>query len=224
MNCKILDFLDIFNQSGNVLGICGGYYGDDRIHVGIYINYNNSKKIFHFINGEKILIEDIFDSNFLNYKFILLHEFDIRFLPTLISTAQLISNNKLNNFVFERSGTVYDGGKFEVQYGNFICKTGAEKFLNCGVFVFAFLKTFDYTLLDWDTWDKIDNENLIFLNEWLSSQNIPQQIWNEYYNKTRKIRGKHIFVSPLTESNPSIFSECEYISNKYLQYLGQRSI
>jgi hypothetical protein len=205
-------------QNGNdCLAICGYYVQGDAVHVGIYWNSENEKRIFHFVNANKIPIEDANLSIFSNYYFSKISDFNIELLPVLAATAELVSENKLNDFSFNRVGAYYDGGKFEFHSGAFTGKTTAEKYVNCGVFAFAFLKTFDHTLIDWQSWPDVDRANLNFLENWLEKQAIPLEERHTYYNKTKIVRGKHILVSPLTKTQPSPYSENEPMAYNFIR-------
>lgn len=205
------------NREG--IAICGRYYGSDAVHVGIYWNSEGEKRIFHFNDGDNIPVEDASLPKFTNYYFVEVPNFRNELLPLLAATAELVSNNQLNGFIFNRKGTCYDGGKFEYVNGAFTGKTTPEKFINCGVFAFAFLQSFGVTLIEWLTWPRIRAGSLTFLEDWLNAKSIHIPLRIHYYNKTRVVRGKHILSSPLTATQPSEFQENEPTAGVLINWL-----
>lgn len=192
------------------IAICGKHVINDAIHVGLYWNSENEKEIIHFLDGDNIPVTDANVVYFNDYLFNPIENFPENLLPSLAAIAELISENKLNNLSFNREGVIYNGGKFEFNTGNFV-RPGAERIMNCGVFVIALLKTFDYILLDWNSWPNQINNN--YLDDWLNSMSIPQTEWPNYYNQVKQIRGKHVIVCPSTNTKPSPFSEADSLAN-----------
>lgn len=197
------------------IAICGAYFGNDSIHVGVYWNLDTEQKIFHFLSGQNIPIQDVQENDFENYFFNPLLDFPDFLLPSLISLSELISENQINNFKFKREDVIYNGGKFEFNSGNFNAPE-YERIINCGVFVVALLNTYDYVLINWQTWP--NQLSTTYLNHWLARVGIPQNQWSDYYIQVKQIRGKHIIVSPSTISKPSHYNDAEYLAN---QLIGQ---
>jgi hypothetical protein len=153
-----------FIKSDHRIAVCGKYFGKDSVHVGLYWNFQNTKSVFHFLNGEKIPIQNADSNYFDDYLFNPIINFPEFLLPTLIAISELISENKLNGFVFNREGFIYDGGKFDFNSGNYVVKP-VEKIMNCGVFIVALLNTFDFKLINWNSWP--NQEQTDYLNHWL---------------------------------------------------------
>ena len=206
---------EIINSDCNI-AICGTHVVNDAIHVGIYWNLENEQEIIHFLNGNKIPVVNAKDACFVNYKFNEIQNFPEKLLPSLAAVAELISENKLNKLRFNREGVIYNGGKFEFNTGNFNA-SDVEKIMNCGVFVIALLNTFEYKLLDWNSWPNQNNNN--YLDDWLTSMNIPKEEWELYYNQVKQIRGKHVIVCPSTPTKPSPVSEAENLANELIASL-----
>lgn len=207
----------VLNNNSDI-AICGVYCGNDSIHVGIYWNFEGEQKIFHFLNGQKIPIQDVQEDKFEKYLFNSLPNFPSFLLPSFISLAELISENQVNNFKFKREDVIYNGGKFEFNSGDFNSPE-YERIINCGVFVVALLNTFDYALIDWQTWP--NQLSTDYLNDWLLEMGIPQAEWSEYYSQVKQIRGKHIIVSPSTANKPSQYIEAENLSSQLIDQLNQ---
>ena len=138
-----------------------------------------------------------------------------------MATARLISKKKINGLRFRREGTYYDGGRFEFLTGDFTGKTLPEKFVNCGVFAFALLQTFDCTLLNWSTWPDADAANRDFLEIWLNEGEVPPHLREAYYHKTKIVRGKHVLASPLTATQPSPYTENEPLANAVVKHFQE---
>lgn len=205
-----------FFESNYKIAICGKHIKEDAIHVGLYWNFDDKKRIFHFLNGNKIPVQEADSSYFNEYFFNQIDNFPEFLLPSLIAITELISENKINNLIFNRDGVVYNGGKFEFNCGDFIV-TPIEKIMNCGVFIVALLNTFDFKLINWNSWpNQIKTD---YLNEWLSFNNIPQKDWDLFYSQTKIIRGKHILVSPSTISKPSNFDDADFLAYKLIEKL-----
>jgi hypothetical protein len=200
-------------RSGNKIAICGKYVSRDTIHVGLYWNSEDEQKIFHFLNGNNIPVEDANNKAFNNYLLNPIENFPESLIPTLAAIAELISENKINNLIFNREGVIYNGGKFEFNTGNYNVSP-LEKIMNCGVFIIALLNTFDYTLIDWNSWPNQTQTN--YLDNWLLSQNIPNNEWSTFYNQAKTIRGKHIIVCPSTNTKPSSYKEAELLAGQLI--------
>ena len=87
--------------------------------------------------------------------------------------SELVASNKLNSLKLQVNNAVYDGGKFDIVQGNYMAKSSAEKFINCAVFVISLLKSFDYTIVDWNTFPNPIAGNRNYLDDWLVANNIP---------------------------------------------------
>ncbi len=208
-----LDKRDDFIAKDNKIAICGIHIGGDAIHVGIYWNSENEKKIFHFQNGNNIPIVDATHIDFQGYFFNPINDFPENLLPSLAALSELISENKINNLIFNREGVVFNGGKFEFNTGNYPA-TLQERIVNCGVFVIALLNTYDYSLLNWNTWP--NQEETTYLNTWFQVNNIPQDEQDLFYNQAKKLRGRHVLVCPTTETKPSPYHQAEFLSQELL--------
>ncbi|RFS21436.1 hypothetical protein DVR12_16195 [Chitinophaga silvatica] len=212
------EFLTNYVNEG--IAICGKYLGADAVHVGLYWNSEGEKKIVHFLNGNNIPIDNVEDPHFEQYLFCTISDFPSYLVASISALCELINQNRINGFEFERIGVSYDGGKFSFVDGSYTGKTGPEKFVNCGVFILALLNTYDYPLIDWENWPNVDLANLNFLTNWLNMNGIPQNQRQAYYNKTKAIRGKHILVSPLTLTKPSTFEETQKLSEDLIAQLS----
>nr|WP_315209071.1 hypothetical protein [uncultured Flavobacterium sp.] len=203
------------------VAICGKYAGGDAIHVGIYWNSEGENKIVHFINGTNIPVEDISLPKFQHYFFNRLIDFPEDLIPSLAGIADLISENKLNGLIFSKNSTVYNGEKFSFLNGAYDQNpTVGEKYINCGIFALALLNSFIPPILDWNSWPNIFPENPKFLDAWLIHYNIPVPLYPYYYNQAKEIRGRHIFTSPSTTTQPSTYNENEALSQQLLAILS----
>lgn len=208
------DFLAALTNE--TLAICGLYLGNDAIHVGIFWYSENEKKVVHFQNGNYIPVENVSENQFENYLFNPIPEFPTSLLPSLSALSELISQNLLNGFTFNRIGVVYNGGKFEYQSGIYTTQSTAEKYVNCAVFVIALLNTYNHQLIDWASWPNTDPANRAFLDNWLAINNIPAANKDSYYNQAKEVRGKHVLVSPSTTTKPSPFPEAQALAEELI--------
>lgn len=204
----------------DALAICGQYLGGDAIHVGIFLSSENERKIIHFQNGNNIPVENATDDQFVDYYFNSIEEFPSVLLPSLLALSELISQNLLNGFIFNRVGIVYNGGKFEYQSGIYTTQSTAEKFINCAVFSLALLNTFNHQLIDWASWPNTNPANRAFLDNWLAINNIPPENRESYYNQSKEIRGKHVLVSPSTVTRPSLYHEAHALAEEFIIVLN----
>ena len=108
-----LDKRDDFIAKDNKIAICGIHIGGDAIHVGIYWNSENEKKIFHFQNGNNIPIVDATHIDFQGYFFNPINDFPENLLPSLAAFSELISENKINNLIFFVTDTTHNGKSLE---------------------------------------------------------------------------------------------------------------
>jgi hypothetical protein len=205
-------YTDILDKDKD-FGICGTHIQDDAIHVGIYWNYEGENKILHFLSGDNIPLEDI-GISFSGYMFNSIHDFEDDLIPSLSAVADLISNNSLNQFIFNKEGIVYDGGKFEIANGNYTISSESERVINCAAFVVAILNTYNYKLVDWSTWP--NPTQTTYLDTWLTNKGIPRSNWCNYYRQTKALRGKHVIVSPETISKPSIYDEANSLADELI--------
>jgi hypothetical protein len=204
---------DEFINGDFLIAVCGVHVGGNAVHVGIaWKDDEGEKKVIHFLSGNDIPVEDLENSgrtDFSNYFFNPIEGFNSDLIPSLSALSELISVNSFNSFVFNRQGVVYNGGKFEMHTGNFRATHISERIINCGVFVIGLLKTYDYCLIDWNTWpdSKVQSGQYPYLENWFSVNNIPSEQRQYYYNTAKEIRGKHVVVSPSTISKPSPYLE-----------------
>lgn len=212
---------EFLSDNSEGLAICGVHIGNDAIHVGLFWSSEEERKVVHFRNGNNIPVEDVTNAAFQSYIFNSITDFPNDLLPSLSALSELISQNRLNGFVFNRVGVVYNGGKFEFQTGAYTTESPAERFINCAVFVVALLKTFDYTLLDWDSWPNVAEANRTFLDTWLDVNKIAVNQREPYYNQTKEVRGKHIIVCPSTETKPSPYNETQVLADKLINHLNK---
>lgn len=214
---------DFLAKEDNCLGICGVHINDDAFHVGIFWRWKDEKsneaKIFHFQNGNYIPLEEASDPKFKPYYINYIPEFEIKDIPTLSAYASLISENRLNNFVFNKEAVVYNGGKFK-RDGTYLTKNASERFVNCAVFTFVFLISFgDYILLNWETWPNVEMDKLKFLDDWLDKNGIPAEERDAYYACTKALRGKHVIVCPTTKTKPSPYDEANKLADDLIAAL-----
>lgn len=193
-----------FNSDAYEIAICGYQVKEISYHVGIFWRANGEKKIIHFLNGKTIPIQD-YDSNFDNYYFNPLQGFPSWKLNTFISFAQLASQNKLNCFVFNQEIGCYDGGGFDFNTGDLNSKRIVDRYINCGVFVLAFLKTFDFELINHSTWP--EQKDYLILKNWLKDRNIPKEEWTDFVKQAKELRGRHVLVAPASEELPATYEK-----------------
>jgi hypothetical protein len=211
------DYLAI-HQAG--VAICGKHVSGDSIHVGLLWQNGTEAKIIHFLNGNNIPVEEILDPKFDTYFFNHLTDFPEALVPSLAGLSELISENKLNGFVFSKYGVVYDGGKFEFINGTYNTNPSPpERYVNCGVFTVALLNTYGYKLLNWNSWPLIMELDPTYFHNWLVDNHIPVPTYPFYYRQLRAMRGKHIFVAPNTATKPSEFSENEPLAQLLIESL-----
>jgi hypothetical protein len=216
----LLDRDSFIINNDNCVAICGAYFGLDNVHVGLYWSDNGEKKIIHFINGQNIPVTTVNENSFANYHFNKIEDFPEVDIPSIAAFTELLADASLNNFVFQRIGVLYDGGKFERQTGEFKVKTPVEKYINCAVFVIGLLNTYDYQLIDWSTWPNADRQNLVFLDEWLNTNNVPLEEREKFYEMTKEIRGKHVLVSPDSATKPAPFLEVELPAHALIHFFN----
>lgn len=138
-------------------------------------------------------------------------------IPSLAALAELVSQNILAPFTFNRANVVYEGGKFEQATGGYVYTHTAERVVNCGVFTVGLLKTYDYDLINWDTWPAAPPVSSDpYLNHWFDANAVPHQEQEYYYRSAKAIRGKHIIVSPSTPTKPSPYPEAEMLSDQLI--------
>lgn len=202
------------------LALCGLHCRGDAIHVGIFWNSEGEKRIIHFQNGKNIPVQDFDDRAFHSYFFNPLTNFPTALFPSLSALAELISTNSDNGFVFNREPVIYNGGKFSFPTGDYNAKCPVEKVVNCAVFVIALLNTYDYPLLDWNSWPDISPDSCTFLDAWLDYCKIPENRKGHYYKLTKEVRGKHVIVCPDTESAPSVFNDANPLAEKLIHALN----
>lgn len=201
-------------------GICGCYNGGDSIHVGIYWKQGGEQKVIHFRRSNYIPLQNL-DNYFLDYLFNPINDFEKELIPSLAAVSELISENKINGFIFNKEQVIYNGGKFGFFLGDYQTSTQIEKIVNCGVFVTALLHTMDYVLLDWDSWPQ-SSDGSAYLDLWLHKEGIPSEEFNLYYEQSKELRGKHILVAPSTLTKPSSYAEAEHLSNELINSLNPK--
>ena len=218
----MLPYRDAFltNNPNEGIAICGSHVGADAIHVGLFWNYEGETRVIHFLSGQNIPVQEVSDAPFANYFFNPIPDFPADLIPSLSALSELISQNQLNGFTFRRVGLLYDGGKFDFQTGAYTGKTPAEKYVNCAVFVIALLRTYDYILLDWDSWPNANPANRTFLDQWLNNSGIPARERQQYYNMTKEVRGKHVIVCPGTTTKPSPHMEAQTLADALINDLS----
>jgi hypothetical protein len=212
---------EFLQQEFSGLAICGTYCGADNVHVGICWRLDDESKIVHFECGDIIPLEDISDPKFASYYFNPLESFDFDLVPLFAATAELAAGNAINGFKFNRIGVYYNGGRFEYEKGSFTGKTAAEKYVNCGVYVLLLLQSFEYYPLDWETWPAATPQNRTFLEEWLNLNNVPADEREPYYRQTKVVRGKHVLISPSTDTQPSPYLENDPMANELVEFMIQ---
>ncbi|MBS1601163.1 MAG: hypothetical protein JST42_00750 [Bacteroidetes bacterium] len=200
------------------VAVCGLYIRGDAVHVGLYWKTGQERKVVHFQAGDNIPVEEVTNPGFQVYLFNPIADFQNEFLPSIAALAELVSQNQLNGFVFNRVGIVYEGGKFDFQSGAFTGKTAAEKFVNCAVFLIALLKTYDYTLLNWESWPNLQPDHALEL--WLDHHQVPDEQKEPFYSMRKEIRGKHALVAPSTQSKPSEYVETDQMALELIKELN----
>jgi hypothetical protein len=216
----VVDYQTIAEDARDGLAICGVHCPGDAIHVGIFWHSEGEKRIIHFQNGTNIPVEDLENPQFNHFFFNPIRDFPLDVLPSLAALSELISDNDENAFVFNREPVIYNGGKFHFPTGNYEAQSPVEKIVNCAVFVLALLNTYDYQLLDWNSWPNISEDNNAFLNSWLDHYNIPHDQRSAYYQMTKEVRGKHVIVCPDTRSSPSPYNEASVLADELIHRLN----
>lgn len=216
----MLTYRDEFTTTNvDFLALCGYHVSGDSIHVGLCWSLEDEKKIIHFLNGDNIPVQEFSDKRFENYFFVEIADFPVEYLPSISAISELISENEINGFKFSRSGSVYDGGIFEFSSGEYTGKTPVEKYINCAVFVLILLKTFDYELLNWNSWPDVREGQLFFLDEWLNHNGVTAGDKAKYYKLTKEVRGRHVFVCPFTATKPSLYHQVQPLSYELITCL-----
>lgn len=201
---------DFFNGDEEI-AICGTYIDKDSIHVGLAWKSEEGNRIIHFLNGRTIPFCSLNLPMFDCYFFKPIEDFPAFLIPSLSALSDLISNNQINNLIFQREGVVYNGGKFEVSSGILSKDHESERIVNCGVFVIALLNTYDYLLLDWESFP-LSKPNAYYLDTWLEHQGIRDLEKEYYYRQAREIRGKHVIVCPDIKNLPAKYKEIQPLS------------
>ena len=192
----------------------------DSVHVGLFWNWDGDQEIIHFRTHNDIEIADISLDKFKPYHFSSLKDFPDKLIDSLIAVAELISENKLNQLILDLNSVIYKGGKFEISSGKFIIEHGSECFINCGVFVMALLETYDYHLIDWESWPSVTHlARSKYLDPWLDSINVPTSERGKYYNFNKEIRGRHIMACSEFGNTSSKYNKIEDSSQKLMIYL-----
>jgi hypothetical protein len=210
---------DDFKTDDAPVAVCGVYCGGDGVHVGIVFKDEDEHQVLHFQSGDYIPLQSLDDHDFAGYLFNPVN-FKPELIPSLAALAELVSQNALLPFTFSRNRPVYEGGKFEISTGNFQFNSVAERIVNCGVFVVALLKTYDYELIAWDTWPHVQvNAVTRYLEDWLNRYKVPVAERENYYKSAKEIRGKHILVSPDAPTQPAPYAEVVPLSNQLITNL-----
>jgi len=190
-------------------------------HVGLYWNWDQYSDVVHFRASNDIEIESISGDKFADYYFIPLSDFEEKFIDSLMAIAELIAENKNNNLILDLQSIVYAGSKFDISSGNYVINSEVECIINCGVFVMELLETYDYKLIDWESWPTVSNETKSqYLEDWLNYNRIPVVERPKYYNINKEIRGKHIVASSFSGNFPSKYDVTEELSNSILNYFA----
>lgn len=209
-----------FNDSEFYIAICGIYLGNSAVHVGIALKDEGLTKVIHFLDGNNIPYVNIFDiKDSEQYYFNPIKDFNNDLLPSMSALCSIISEEpSLNNFNFHRTPIVYNGGKFDI-HGFFSNNKKVETLINCAIFSLSILYSYDYLILDWESWPISENSKN-YLDDWFKHFKITDKEEQDYfYNTAKDIRGKHLIACPFTVSKPSVYIETEHISNELISSL-----
>ena len=216
------DFLPHCNEG---IAICGVYVPDrDSVHVGILWNHNHEIKIIEFNATNNVIHLDAAHARYQNFYFSPITDFPQFSLPFFAALSDLIATNRLNGLQLNIENAIYNGGKFSLLTGNHITKSGAEKFINCGVFVMSLLKTFNYNLVDLDSFPVAIPGQRNYLDDWLNANHVPLLERDNYYNQAKEIRGKHILASQLTATKPSPYIEINPLAANLIAFLAAANV
>ena len=157
------------------LALCGVYVPpNEAVHVGLSCLKDAENKILEFNGTNQIIYLDTTHQRYNNFYFCPIPNFPEEYLDSIMGLFRILGKNVPNDFRLMVTSPIYNGGTFELPKGNFVATSNAEKFINCAVFVVALLKTYDYQLVDWNSFPDLTNEQMVFLSDWLTENNVPQ--------------------------------------------------
>lgn len=213
---------EFINSSFRGVGLMAEYVAPrDSIHVGIVIRDDTSLTLYHFMRTNQIEKAEILNNAKCdNLYFVGLKNFHQSLIPSLIPLLDDVSGKKLlNNLYLNVESVYYKDGRFDIGSGFYLTKEDIERTINCAVFVMTVLKAFFHETIEFATWPQADPSKRKYLEDWLDAMSIKGIDRDAYYAFCKEIRGKHIFTSPYTTSNPSIYSENEPKSEELLKLI-----
>lgn len=202
------------------LAVCGVYVpSNDAVHVGLFCRKDAERRILEFNGTNQIIYLDPANRRYDDFYFCPIPDFPDEYLDSIIALFRVLGKNLLSDFKLMVTTPVFNGGTFEMPDGNFIATSNAEKFINCAVFVLAILNTYDYQLVDWDSFPELRDEQKAFLLDWLTYNNVPQHLHPICYRQSKALRGRHVLISPNTPGKPAIYAHIEPLSNQLIDFL-----
>ncbi|WP_461630868.1 hypothetical protein [Labilibaculum euxinus] len=216
---------EILRSDQRGIGIAALYVPPPRnsVHVGVFCNWDDFQNVVHFKNTNDIEIANLNLAKFDIYKYSWLSDFPELLIDSLLATVELINENEDNTLVLDLKSIVYNGGVFEIATGKYIIQTTPECQMNCGVFVMALLETYDYQLINWESWPAVTIQNRNdYLEGWLTDLNIPSDTREEFYHFNREIRGRHIMASSQFGNISSEYNVVEASSQQLMDYFTQQ--
>jgi hypothetical protein len=210
---------DQFLNGAYEIAICGKHISGEAIHVGIAWKDQSRYQVFHFNSPEQIFLQNLLLIEFDSYVFSPIKNFDTGLIPSLATIAIKVSQNPINNFAYNQQGALYNGGAFHLATGDYNFKNITECIINCAVFVLGFLKAFDHTLINWDTFPNSNPTNLQanrYLQSWLDQNNVQDADREIFYKTSKIIRGRDILISSNLDGKPIDYIEIE----KFYEHLS----
>ncbi len=209
------------------VGVCGIYVPHrESCHVGLFWMLDGKDEIVHLNATNQILLNRISDDGIIKkFYFNKITNFNKDLIYSLQPLLKRIIDNKVNTLILNPESAVFTNGKFEYADGIFVTNDGSESVINCAVincaiFVLAILNSFNYKLVDADSWpDVTDESKKKYLDDWLNAQKIATEHREGYYKYNKEIRGKHVLAAPTNSVNPVKHCEAESLSKALISFL-----
>ncbi len=220
-----MDFIqkkkDLLKSKKEGIGIISKFINSrDSVHVGIFWNWDGDQEAVHFVSDNSVLLEKLSEKKFDSYWFTLLPDFEEKVIDSLIAVAEIISENKKIDLKLDLTSVVYNGGKFDLKSGDFLIDNKTETIINCGIFTIALLETYDYNLINWETWPCVTaSTRSRFLDDWLDDMGVKKDKRGPYYNCNKEIRGMHILTSSESGNSKTEFSELDAKCEPVMDFL-----
>lgn len=211
---------DFLKENYKGIGICGGYIPTtDGIHVALFWQSEGMEKATHFLRDNTALVTDIAHEGFKTYVFNKIIDFPSLLIPSLTAVSELITTELTNNLKLNIENVFYINGKFDLA-GKFIINHEVERNINCGAFVLGLLNSYDYKLINLETWPVVtDITKRRYLEDWLDKENVVGADRDKYYQYNRELRGKHMLAAPSVNPKPAKYTDVNPISDSLVAFL-----